>query len=463
MESNLMRELTPEELTNEQLTAFLRRRGNIVSKKFEEKLEAVKIILKGENRSTVLVPMEDKPKSIFDGLSEIISSTFATRNNREEEINYDIPPVTEQPGNRDRFRFDHDYGDNSPIEPRLNVAHVQRTPSYSVDSFEAESEPGVNVNSPPEVHRHVHYQEPISQNMSRYANTHDMRSANIKPAKPILPTPPPPPPPQLQWSNSTQNQSFTNRRPPNIKFRYTFRLGEGDISDFLSAVRRHSDLVGMTDGEAVLLALSNFKDVAESNLIEDGLEHHERNNFSLFREKLIQQFGMTPNEWLAKFETVKRSEKESTAQLLNRMTILFRNGIEKKMLSADNYATIVRKFKIVINPILKSHLEANNYSNYRTIAAESAKLERAYNIPRSTVATFKVVNMIENETVKAKVDSRPCDFDKKETQKKHFHCEICNTDSHGTQYCFMNVNGPRFKGMRYLEAFMKKTSTSKNY
>ena len=59
-----------------------------------------------------------------------------------------------------------------------------------------------------------------------YVNTHEMCVANIKMAKPILPTPPPVPP-QLQWSNNTQNK----KRITTIVFVFNlfyFLIGNGN-------------------------------------------------------------------------------------------------------------------------------------------------------------------------------------------------------------------------------------------
>ena len=116
-----------------------------------------------------------------------------------------------------------------------------------------------------------------------------------------------------------------------IKFKHSFKLGETCISDFLTAVKRHATLHEASDKEAILLMLSSFKDVAESNLIQDGLTEAEMTNWDLFSDRIITRFGMTENEWFSKFEGYSRTENDSCAQLLNKLTLYFRNALGKKV------------------------------------------------------------------------------------------------------------------------------------
>ena len=491
------REVTPNELSAQQLSIFIQRRGRTVPNSIDDRVILAQNILAQEGRTTVMV--EQESPSIASRLRNILFNNSDSRSDHYYDRvptaprapvtpSMTQPPVTQphvppaptshQPiinrinrGGLEHLSTIHPV---RPLEPQNTPSDT--TPSAnSVDSFEVESQRAymepVSPTGP--LQNSVHFQSATPQGISRHpcdpvpnvpvSDNFIMRPYNVNAANVnsvVNAT--------NNGSNNAANSGANNgtntgrnmtgshRRVPAIKFKYIFRLGQDDISDFLLAVKRHADLMSMTDSESILLALSHFKELSESNLIDDGLTNEERQNFELFRSKLIQSYGMTKQEWLEKFENAVRTELESPAQLLNRLTISFRNGIGKKVLTDDNRSTIVRKFKHVINPKLKAHLESKDIESYFTISTEAAKIERAFSIPRVKSASFKTINTINSIEPKYETRQAPETNHADRVSKNKYFCHICEKDSHGTQYCFLNPRGPRFKGFKFAEKSLQK-------
>ena len=471
-----MTEVEPSDCTDAQLVGFLRRKGKSIPKSRIDCVRAVTDILRREGRITVLVqtePSQSASKSVVNALTDMFQSTISL--NRDEPVYETVgperpPPPPRREFQRERFDYKLGYKDESPIGPIPPRAHVI-TPEYSADSFESVESGRYHPRITHDDNDETLFRQRVShKNQNKFADAQHISvpREKIEPSQPaqcytvvdhrqnLQPNFEVYNPRLKNTITQTDRSQLPEGKPDHfrpkfgaIKFKHNFKLGEQNVSDFLSAVKRHADLYAASDREAILLFFSSFSNVGEANMVQDSISEDELENWDLFKTKVLSQYGRTKNEWFSLFEKYSRSPNESCAQTLNKLTVLFRNAIGRKNLTPDNYCTIVRKYKCIIHPTLNAHLESRDITEYACIAQESQKLERAFSIPRVRPATIAHVSGQSGHNNYAAPPPAPrVKFPCQDREKPG--CQICELSSHRTYFCFLNPRGPNFKGVEYV-------------
>ena len=504
------RELDPAECSDKQLTQFLNQMRTIVPKTRSDKIIAATRTLRSQGRNKILTvePASGTIDNVVQSLTQIFSSSLSpfVKTKKPDPIYESIhseqslsPPKIKPSQIRQREKYDYNLGYQSfsPIQPvPNNHPEVQETPGYySTDSLDRESHrnfghqnypeqfiyPGNTDNNqkprlpPKRVIRH----QPVKYNDAFAASPQEISREkqpelyqNMKHVAPLLPVKTDflrqKPEVTVDKAVSPIPQNSNNSKPQrnlmsHLKFRHVFSIGETDVQDYLSAVERFCNMQGIEGGNIVLMALQYFKSAAESNLVQDSLSDEEILNWDLFKSKLVSEYGLTKRDWFAKFENHVRGNKESCSELLNKLSIFFKNAVSKKTLSQDNRETIMRRFKKCLNPLLASHLEAKEINNFATIAQEAQRLERAYSIPR--VKPLSIISNVESK----KNDYPVCDSSRliqnQRPGKPGFSnervCHVCDSRTHNTKYCYFNAMSTNYKGDNWVRS-QKMTPNSNN-
>ena len=524
-------EKDPSDVETEVLKKFLRRHKKVCPSDRAEVVRAVRTHLSKLGRTKLTIKSDPGPlATVINALGNLFKKDRA----EPERVYHEPPPVFPPIPREQKQNIRYEPNPNfSPIEPVNNLRLYKTSELYSPDSLSSQQNLRVTNNSngpnpsifppPPNFdfqqnaqfdqnsHRYPdsfisdaisenvrnesrgqiyaspdfnmrnNFERPTNQHVSFHPETRtpeDNLTSHLNPRAPIQPTPGP--------YQNLQNVQLSNHLPPSAqvsvnsgqkkftqKFLYKFSSEKDDIAEYLSAVERFAQNLNLSDQECIFLALQNFSKVSEANLCADSLNDQERNNWTLFKTALQNKFGLTVDDYWARFESENRKESESAQTYLSRLSILYKKANEITCLSEWHQGEIVRRFRKGINPRLKSHLDAINEKSYHTIAKKCQTLERAHNIPAGFSArmlntvSFQQVRDASNKTSENKApqkensDKFPRFSDQRRSTRDRPPCPICAVPGHRAEFCFFNPLGSRFKGSKWVEAQIAKSS-SKN-
>ena len=520
------REMDPRDVETEVLKKFLRRHKKVCPSDRAEIVRAVQAHLSSQNRRTLTVKTDQGAvASVINALGAIFAKKGRPEN---DQTNTNSAHKTDPVPRNQNFQNIRNYTSPnlSPIEPIQDLRIRNTVSPYSQDSlnpntrsegpqltsidtirfppppsfvetqnenegqanqaysdsflsdsiYEA-SRIDVNENfyASPEIQRDPRFSRNTDHKVTfRPSSPEDNLTQNLNPRAPFTQNFAQKLQPSANVQPNSTLQTHSGNKKFTQKFLYKFSSSKDDIADYLSAVERFADNMGLTEQEAIFLALQNFSIVAEANLCADSLDQTEKNSWILFKKALIKKFGLTVEDYWSKFESENRKESESASTFLSRLSVLYKKANNLTQLEIWHKKEIVRRFKNAINPRLKSHLDAISENSYDTIASKCQTLERAHKIPQGYSA--RVVNTVtyqdirnvgsaknaekhENQDKKSPNFSRNAKFRK--SSREGTPCAICGLSGHGLEICFFNPLGARFKGAAWVEAQLKKKS-SKN-